>query len=220
MGATVPKQFLELGGKPILLRTLELFTSLSREVNIILVLPHSYVNNWQEYCVKNRLWFKHIIVEGGLTRFHSVKAALELVPNNVVVAVHDGVRPFVPQELIEDMFDYKFTEKSAGIIPVLPVADSMREKVFGADGDMTGSKPVPRENYFVVQTPQVFDSTRLKMAYKKPYSPTFTDDATVIESAGYSIDTCLGNRLNLKITTPEDLSEAEIIFNSSYSDGK
>lgn len=220
MGATVPKQFLELGGKPIILRTLELFTSLQTDVSIILVLPHSYIQAWQDYCVKNKLWFKHIIVEGGLTRFHSVKAALEYVPDDVVVAVHDGVRPFVSEELIEGMLHYKFTEKVAGIIPVLPVADSMREKIFGGDGDVTGSRPVPRENYFVVQTPQVFDSTRLKKAYKKPYSPTFTDDATVVESAGYPIDICQGNRLNLKITTPDDLSEAEIIFNSGYASGK
>jgi 2-C-methyl-D-erythritol 4-phosphate cytidylyltransferase len=214
MGSMVPKQFLELAGKPILLRTLELFTELDREVEMILVLPPRYIKNWQDYCVKNQLWFKHVIVEGGLTRFHSVKAALEFVPDNAVVAVHDGVRPFVPRELVQEMLDYDFSEKYAGIIPILPMVDSMREKILDSEGEMIGSRPVPRDNYFIVQTPQVFDSTRLKRAYKKPYSPTFTDDATVIESAGYSVDTCEGSRLNLKITTPEDLKEANIIYAS------
>src|SRR5574344_344125 len=214
MGSMIPKQFLELGGKPILLRALELFTNLDREVNLILGLPSGYIKKWQDYCLENHFWVKHVIVQGGVTRFHSVREALDLVPDDAVVVVHDGVRPFVPKDLIKGMMDYEFTDKVAGIIPVLSMTDSMREKVLDKEGEMVSSRPVARENYFMVQTPQVFDSTRLKMAYKNPYSPAFTDDATVIESAGYLVDTCDGSRLNLKITTPEDLKDAKIIYDS------
>lgn len=212
MGAKVPKQFLELDGKPILLRTIELFTSLDIQPEIILVLPALYIKKWQEYCVKNNLWIKHTIVEGGITRFHSVKSALKHVENKSIVVVHDGVRPFVPREMIEKMLDFKFTEQYAGIIPVLPIEESVREKVYDENGDMSGSRPVQRENFFTVQTPQIFDSTRLKLAYKRPYSQAFTDDASVLEASGCKVEICRGSKMNLKITTPEDLAEAKLIY--------
>ena len=106
------------------------------------------------------------------------------------------------------LFKYPITEKCAGVIPVLPVVESMRKKQYAEDGAVAGTSPVTREDYLLVQTPQVFDSTRLKLAYKKPYSPSFTDDASVMESSGYIFDTIEGSRFNIKITTPEDLKYA------------
>ena len=208
MKARVPKQFLPLEGKPILLRTIELFTNLDLPVEIVLVLPPSHIDEWKDYYNSHNLVFPHTIVPGGLTRFHSVRAALQVIPDGAVVAVHDGVRPFVPAELIRRLFLYPINEKCAGVIPVLNIAESMRKKVYSEDGAVSGTVPAVREDYLLVQTPQVFDSTRLKAAYEKPYSPSFTDDATVMESNGFSFDTVEGSKFNLKITTPEDLKFA------------
>ena len=166
------------------------------------------VHNYQN----NNLYFPHTIVAGGMTRFHSVRAALEEIPDGAVVAVHDGVRPIVPDELLMELLTHPLDEKCAGVIPVISVVESMRKKEFSEDGVQTGSHPVVRENYVLVQTPQVFDSTRLKQAYKKPYSPAFTDDATVMESSGYSFDMIEGSKFNLKITTRDDLEFARRLF--------
>lgn len=214
MKARVPKQFLDLEGKPILVRTVELFGSLDFPVNVILVLPPSHIDEWKDCCNRYNVMVPHRIVAGGLTRFHSVRAALEIVPDGAVVAVHDGVRPIVPPELLNRLFTYPLSEKCAGVIPVLNVVESMRRKVYSEDGEVAGTTPVVREDYLLVQTPQVFDSTRLKLAYKKPYSPSFTDDASVMESSGYSFDTVEGSRFNIKITNPEDLGFASRLLSS------
>ncbi len=227
MGAKVPKQFLELDGKPILLRTIELFTKLGFseeefrknqdfEVEIILVLPHDYIETWQKYCVSHDLWFRHTLVEGGFTRFHSVRAALQMVPDGAVVAVHDGVRPFVPGEMIKRMFRYEFDENVAGVIPAMPVVESMRRKIPAADGQSFSTISANREDFILVQTPQVFDSTRLRLAYKRPYSPKFTDDASVMESYGCKLDIIEGSKLNLKITTQSDLLLARAISSLKF----
>lgn len=213
MGGKIAKQFLTLNNKPILLKTIELFRDWREDINIILVLPKKYKEYWKEYCVENNIWIKHTIVSGGITRFHSVKNALESVPDNAIVAVHDGVRPFVPKELITKLFEYSFDEENnrCGVIPILPAIDSIREKIINEDGKMLGTQIVNRENYLYVQTPQVFLSTQLKSSYNRAYSPSFTDDASVMESNGYPIDILEGSRLNIKITTPEDLIMGEAI---------
>ena len=213
MGGKTAKQFIELEGKPVLLRTIEMFRGLSPDINIILTLPQEYKEYWRNYCFENGLWFRHTIVSGGITRFHSVKNALEHVPEGVVVAVHDGVRPFVPHEMLVSLLGYNFAKEGvAGVIPVMPSIESMRIRTYGEDGMPNGSRTVNRDEYMFVQTPQVFDSTILKDCYKKPYSPTFTDDASVVESNGYKVATSPGSRFNIKLTTPEDLVMARIFL--------
>ena len=213
MGGKTAKQFIELEGKPVLLRTIEMFRNLSPDINIILTLPQEYKEYWRNYCFENGLWFRHTIVSGGITRFHSVKNALEHVPGGAVVAVHDGVRPFVPQEMLVSLLGYNFSKEGvAGVIPVMPSIESMRMRTYGDDGMPNGSKTVNRDEYMFVQTPQVFDSTILKECYKKAYSPTFTDDASVVESSGYKVATTAGSRFNIKLTTPEDLVMARIFL--------
>lgn len=213
MGGKTAKQFIELEGKPVLLRTIEMFRGLSPDINIILTLPQEYKEYWRTYCFENGLWFRHTIVSGGITRFHSVKNALEHVPEGAVVAVHDGVRPFVPHEMLVSLLGYNFEKEGvAGVIPVMPSIESMRIRTYGEDGMPNGSRTVNRDEYMFVQTPQVFDSTILKDCYKKPYSPTFTDDASVVESNGYKVATSPGSRFNIKLTTPEDLVMARIFL--------
>ena len=213
MGGTTAKQFLELEGKPVLLRTIEMFRKWYPQANIIVTLPQEYKEYWRNYCFNNNLWFKHVIVSGGITRFHSVKNALEYVPAGATVAVHDGVRPFVPHKMLEGLFNFDFAKnKVAGVIPVMPSIESMRKYTYGADGMPDGSHTVNRDEYMFVQTPQVFDSTILKECYKKPYSPSFTDDASVVESNGYKVATSEGSRFNIKLTTPEDLTMARIFL--------
>jgi 2-C-methyl-D-erythritol 4-phosphate cytidylyltransferase len=213
MGGNMAKQFLELEGKPVLLRTIEMLRNALPTVNIILTLPQEYKEYWRNYCFENNLWFRHTVVSGGITRFHSVKNALEHVPAGAIVAVHDGVRPFVPKEMLHTLLNYDFAKENvAGVIPVMPSIESMRMWTYGQDGMPDGSKTVNRDEYMFVQTPQVFDSTILKECYKKPYSPEFTDDASVVESCGYKVATASGSRFNIKLTTPEDLVMARIFL--------
>lgn len=213
MGGSLAKQFIELEGKPVLLRTIEMFKEWYPNANIIVTLPQEYKEYWRNYCFENDLWFKHIIATGGITRFHSVKNALAYVPDGAVVAVHDGVRPFVPKKMLASLLEYDFVKNGvAGVIPVMPSIESMRIYTYGEDGMPDGSKTVNRDDYMFVQTPQVFNSTILKECYKKAYSPAFTDDASVVESSGYKVATTQGSRFNIKLTTPEDLLMAKIFL--------
>ena len=213
MGGNIAKQFLELDGKPILLRTIEMFKKVWNKAEIILVLPSEYKEYWKQYCLENNLWFKHTLVSGGITRFHSVRNALEYVPDGAIVAVHDGVRPFVPKSMLEELLSCDISDNQvAGVIPVMPSIESMRKKKLDAEGHFIGSETVNRDEYVSVQTPQVFDSSKLKEAYKQAYSPAFTDDASVAESKGYKVLFCNGSRFNIKITTPEDLTLGELFL--------
>ncbi|MEA5005439.1 2-C-methyl-D-erythritol 4-phosphate cytidylyltransferase [bioreactor metagenome] len=205
MGSDIPKQFLDLEGKPILLWTIEAFLKLSLPVEIILVLPSDCINMWEEMCASRDLNLKCNIVHGGITRFHSVKNALKFVPEGALVAVHDGVRPFVPSEMIDSLF--KRAEECGAVIPVIKPIDSMRHLT--PEGL---SNHVKREEYVLIQTPQVFDSNILLKAYDQPYSQLFTDDASVVESAGHTIFLVEGNHLNIKITRKEDLVLARAIL--------
>ncbi|MDD2292768.1 MAG: 2-C-methyl-D-erythritol 4-phosphate cytidylyltransferase [Bacteroidales bacterium] len=205
MGAKIPKQFIEIEGKPILRHTIERFLSLDADMEIIVVLPENEKEKWIAYCEESGFLQRYIIVSGGITRFHSVQNALKYVPKGTIVAVHDGVRPCLDKEFLRGL--YKQTADAQALIPVLSPVESVRE--IEPDGT---SIPVDRSKYVLVQTPQLFHSEVLLDAYSQAYSPKFTDDASVVEAAGYKVKLCDGSRGNIKITTPADLIAAGAIL--------
>ena len=206
MGSDIPKQFLPIGGKPILMRTLERFRDYSEKLQIILVLPIAQQDYWRQLCEQYHFEVKYQLANGGQTRFHSVQNGLALIPDDVegVVGVHDGVRPFPSVEVIRNCYEAARTAKA--VIPVIPVVETVRH----IEGE--GSVTVPRGNYRLVQTPQTFDIQLLKAANRQPYNDGFTDDASVVESFGHQITLVEGNRENIKITTPYDMKIAEVLI--------
>lgn len=205
MGSELPKQFLPIGGKPVLMHTLQAFYDYDREMRIILVLPASQQAYWAQLCREHHFTVPHEVVDGGETRFHSVKNALERVNTSGLVGVHDGVRPFVSQEVIARCYE-QAAEKKA-VVPVVNVVETVRHLCQGGR-----SETVPRDEYRLVQTPQVFDAELLLRAYRQPYTPDFTDDASVVEALGEPVWLTEGNRENIKITTPFDLKIAEALL--------
>jgi 2-C-methyl-D-erythritol 4-phosphate cytidylyltransferase len=208
MGSDITKQFLPIGGKPVLMRTLERFREYSDDIQIILVLPEAQQEYWHQLCDEYHFDVEYTLANGGQTRFHSVQNGLAKVPDDAqgVVGVHDGVRPFPSIEVIKNCYETARTAKA--VIPVIPVVETVRH----LDGD--SSMTVPRDEYRLVQTPQTFDIQLLKAANKQPYNDGFTDDASVVEAFGHKITLVEGNRENIKITTPYDLKIAEILINS------
>lgn len=206
MGSELPKQFLPIGGKPVLMRTLEAFHACNREIQLIVVLPHSQQEFWRTLCREHRFTLPHVVVDGGETRFHSVKNGLALVEAPALVGVHDGVRPFVSREVIDRC--YGLAAEKRAVIPVIGVVETVRRM----EGEE--SVTVSRDDYRLVQTPQVFDAELLKAAYDQPYTPHFTDDASVVEAWGASVTLTPGNRENIKITTPFDLKIAAALIDS------
>lgn len=203
MGKDLPKQFLLLGGKSVLMRTMERFAAYDPSLSLILVLPEAHREYWLSLCNEYNFTLPHRIAPGGETRFHSVKNGLTLVDEDGWVAVHDGVRPFVSCDVIGACFEQAAI--SAAAIPVLPVIETLRE----IEG--TTSRTVDRNRYCTVQTPQVFAASLLKEAYGQSYTDAFTDDASVVESLGYPVTLVTGNRENIKITTPFDLQIGEML---------
>lgn len=207
MGASIPKQFLEVEGKPILMRTIERFRQYSESLKIILVLPKDQQQYWHELCQKHDFTIPHQIADGGATRFESSKNGLSLIPDGEegVVGFHDGVRPFVSTDVIERCYETARDEYAA--IPVMPVTETLRYiDKYGA------GKNVMRSDYRSVQTPQCFDIALAKQAFNQDDSPNFTDDASVVETLGCSVAMVEGNRENIKITTPFDLIVANAII--------
>lgn len=214
MGGDLPKQFIPVEGKPVLMHTLEAFQRWDASAGLILVLPEDHQPYWKMLCKEIGCKVPHSIASGGETRFHSVRNGLDFLSKeignasegneSVFVGVHDGVRPFVTPEVIDTCFAE--AAGSGAAIPVVPMIDSLRET------DAAGSHPVDRTRFMAVQTPQVFDYTLLIKAYSQPYSEQFTDDASVVEAFGHPIVTVSGNRENIKITTPFDLLVAEAFF--------
>ncbi|MDR1402782.1 MAG: 2-C-methyl-D-erythritol 4-phosphate cytidylyltransferase [Tannerellaceae bacterium] len=202
MGNELPKQFMPLKGRPVLMHTLECFYRWDTSAEIILVLPGTHQPYWNMLCNELNCRIPHKLANGGETRFHSVQHGLSLVSEPGLVAVHDGVRPFVSAEVIENCFTE--AERSGAVIPVVPFADSIREKY-----EPGLSRAVDRQRFVAVQTPQVFRSDWLLDAYGQAYTPGFTDDASVVEAKGFSIALAPGNRENIKLTTPFDLWVAE-----------
>ena len=204
MGASTPKQFLKLSGKPILMHTLEKFKQTVPTIEIILALPENQFDFWEELCYKYEFVnTPHQIVKGGETRFHSVQNALNLIKEEGIIAIHDGVRPLVSPQTIETCF-YE-AEKSGNAIPVVDVVESLRHV---SKQDKT-NKAVARSCYKLVQTPQCFTSEIILKAYKQEFDISFTDDASVVEKLGETINLVEGNKENIKITTAEDLLIAE-----------
>lgn len=204
-GSAVPKQFVPLCGKPVLMHTIAKFASVS-DTSIILVIPQAHFGWWQELCEEHNFAIPHKVVAGGSSRFQSVKNALATIVNaeaGDIVSVHDGVRPLVSVELIARAFEQ--ARKQGSAIPVVPVTDSVR-KVSGSQ-----SEALERSALRAVQTPQVFDARLLLSAYDTEFSEFFTDDASVVETAGHSVSLIDGETTNIKITHPIDLIVAEHI---------
>lgn len=211
MGAGRPKQFLELDGKAILQKTIEVFMEACPGISVITVLPQDFIGYWREYCLERNFTCPQILVPGGITRFHSVRNALARVPDGAVVAVHDGVRPMVSVKLVRDMFARM--EEVPALIPVVPCVDTL--KVLEKKGDELVAVPgakADRSVLYGAQTPQIFHSEMLKTAYAMPYDTSFTDDASVVERYGKSLSYVYGERLNIKITTQDDLLLAGAIM--------
>ena len=206
MGTDIPKQFLPIGGKPVLMRTLERFREYSTDLQIILVLPKAQQDYWRELCQEYDFKVEYQMTDGGETRFHSVQHGLALIPDDAegVVGVHDGVRPFPSIDVIRNC--YETARKKKAVIPVIPIVETVRHLQ-----DET-SVTVPRGDYRLVQTPQTFDIQLLKAANRQPYNDGFTDDASVVEAFGFDVTLVEGNRENIKITTPYDLKIAEVLI--------
>ena len=216
MGSDIPKQFLPVGGIPVLMRTMMRFREYSPTLQIILVLPKAQQDYWQQLCKEYHFDIAYQLTDGGETRFHSVQHGLALVPDDAegVVGVHDGVRPFPSVEVIRNCYETARTEKA--VIPVIPVVETVRrltpENLDKPDNPKAPSSvTVPRNDYRLVQTPQCFDIQLLKAANGQPYNDGFTDDASVVEAFGFDITLVDGNRENIKITTPYDLKIAEVL---------
>ena len=203
MGSDIPKQFLPVGGRPVLMRTIERFREYDADLQIILVLPKAQQAYWQQLCCEYGFSVDYQLANGGETRFHSVQHGLALIPDTAegVVGVHDGVRPFPSVEVIRRCYETARTAKA--VVPVVPVVETLRHVAEGTK---------PRGDYRLVQTPQTFDIQLLKAANRQPYRDDFTDDASVVERYGHTITLVDGNRENIKITTPYDLKIAEVLI--------
>lgn len=206
MGGNLPKQFLPLQGKPVLMHTVERFAQTLPSAELIVVLPKNQIDFWKELCHKHQFWTPHQVAEGGETRFDSVKNGLALTDRKGVIGIHDGVRPFVSPEVIIRSFEQAKT--GCPIVPVVELTDSIRRVTEDCNF------AVPRSEFRLIQTPQVFPATLIHNAYKQPFDPYFTDDASVVEALGHEIVLIDGNRENIKLTTPLDLLIGKAIIES------
>ncbi len=208
MGGDIPKQFLPVGGKPILMHTIDRFLQYDPDMQVVLVLPQSQQDYWHDLCVQYRFTQPYTLADGGETRFHSVKNGLAQVADGVgLIGVHDGVRPFVSLDTIRACYDE--AARSEAVVPVIDVVETVRH-ISPLQGEP--SITVPRSEYKLVQTPQVFSAALLRSAYRQPYIDFFTDDASVVERYGHPVTLVSGNRENIKITTPFDLTIAEALM--------
>jgi len=204
MSSDLPKQFLILGEKPILMHTIQRFAEYAPTIKIILVLPQDQQDYWKGLCRQYDFMVPHKIANGGDTRFQSVKNGLAFIRERGLVGIHDGVRPFVTTEVIDRC--YKTAETAGAVIPVIDIVETVREVL------PEGSRSVNRNLYKIVQTPQVFQNDLLLRAYNQLYREEYTDDATVVESCDIKVTLVEGNRENIKITTPFDLMLGEEIL--------
>ena len=204
MGGELPKQFIPVEGRPVLMRTLDTFYAYDNSIKIILVLPTDHQSYWKQLCCEYQFAVPHLIADGGSTRFHSVQNGLALVDDaEALVAVHDGVRPFVSHAVMQRC--YQDAATLGAVVPVVPVVETVRQIVGEA------SVTVDRNAYRLVQTPQTFRASLLRRAYEQSYCDAFTDDASVVEALGEAVHLVEGNRENIKLTTPFDLAVARAL---------
>lgn len=206
MGSELPKQFLELAGLPVLMHTMKRFHD-AVPAEIILVLNVHFHDYWEKLCRDHEFILPHQLIRGGVTRFDSVNKGLKAVTRKGIVAVQDAVRPLASADLIRNCFEQ--AERTGSAVPAVPCRESLRK------GNMETSQSLSREDYYLVQTPQCFDSALLKRAYKQPYRNEFTDDASVVERTGHPIQLVEGEAENIKITYPADLTIAEALLASA-----
>jgi len=204
MKNAVPKQFLELSGKPVLMHTFEAFHRFDPSIEFVLVLPEQEIGRWQQLCTKHKFSIPHQLAFGGPIRFESVKNGLAKIKKDGIVFIHDGVRPLVSQQTLHYCLDTAIEKGNA--LPVISPAESIR----WIDGKV--NKAVDRSKYFLVQTPQTFQVATIRNAYRQAYNEKFTDDASVLEATGQAIFTVQGNRENIKITFAEDLKYATMLL--------
>jgi len=205
MGTDIPKQFIPIKGRPILMHTISKFLLLTNAPRIVVVLPKDQIDTWIKLCEEYSFEVDHTIAIGGETRFQSVRNGLnEIKDINSLVAIHDGVRPLVDISVIENC--YRVAEELGNAIPVIKPVESVRME----EGE--GSFPVDRNKILLVQTPQVFKTEIIKNCYETSFQPSFTDDASVAELHGIKINLVEGNRENIKITNPLDLKFAESLI--------
>ena len=208
MGTDIPKQFLELAGKPVLMHSIERFRAFDNTIGIIVVIPEKQFTLWESLKEKHSFSVSHTLVKGGPSRFFSVKNGLQNVDDNAIVAIHDGVRPLVSKDTI--MRCFSAAGEFGNAIPVISLSDSVRMVT------ENGNIPVNRNCLRIIQTPQVFNAGLIKKAYLQDFRPETTDDAMLLEKSGERIHLVEGNRENIKITNPEDMTIAEALINTIF----
>ena len=201
MNYNIPKQFILINDRPVLMHTFDSFINFDPQIEFILVLPPDQITLWKSLCAMHQFRVEYKIAFGGETRFHSVKNGLDLISEGGIVFIHDGVRPLVSKQTLQNCYETAVAKGNA--LPVIPVSESVRV----VEG--TENRAVDRTKYFLVQTPQTFQTGIIQKAFEQAKSNLFTDDASVLESIGETIHLVEGNRENIKITYPEDLVFAE-----------
>lgn len=203
MESDLPKQFMLLDGKAVLAHCIARFHSFDPEIQVIVTLPKDWRSYWEDYCNEKGFYYPHTIIEGGQERFHSIRNALEISTGNLI-AVHDAVRPLVSKKLIFESF--QLAAESGTALPVIPVKESIRFV------DKLDTRALNRKNYFIVQTPQVFQQEIIRKAYELPFHDAITDDASLAEEAGYEIRLLEGEENNIKITTQLDWKIVSLVY--------
>ena len=209
MQSAIPKQFLLLKDKPVLMHTIQVFNNAFQDMDFLIVLPAQYWEDWNKLCQEYEFSLVHQLVEGGEFRFHSVKNGLDFIREDGIVAIHDAVRPLVSDAVVKNGF--AMAEEHGNAIPCVPVNESVRMS------DEKGNRPINRDQLRLIQTPQVFRTSLIKEAYKVEYDSSFTDDASVIERMGRQIYLYEGNPENIKITRPADMVLADALYKSLNS---
>ncbi len=201
MNNTLPKQFMEINHRPLLFYTIERFYHFDQNISIILVLPETYHIYWNKWCKKYSFQIPHHLVAGGEARYHSVKNGLSMTERKSLIAIHDAVRPFITTDFLQKAFET--AAKNGSAVPVLNVNETVRQI------SDTSSTILPRKEIYTVQTPQIFKAEWIYKGYEQPYTKDITDDAILVEKAGYNLTFMEGLRYNIKITFPEDMLLAE-----------